>query len=277
MASAVTLKLNRGNFVSPRLKRYDGEPASPIFIYRSPKVGVLLLHGFTASPDEMQDLAEYLADKNLTVFAPLIAGHGSNLDDLASSTIGDWEQSVTNSSLALKEVVEKVYIAGSSLGGNLAFYLATQFPDLFSGVVSFGTAIRVRWQRLFKASLNTYGYFKKYQRKLRLFYPLSSHQRGENYNPFMPIPSVRNLFTFIKEITVPSLKRVALPTLIIQSAKDPVVDSSSARYIYQNLGSGKKQILWLQNGAHALGALGGREEKKDNLVFESIYKFIAEN
>jgi len=276
MARIAALKLNQEGFLTSRLKRYDGEFASPVFIYRSPKVGVLLLHGFTATPGSMRQLAEYLAERNITVFAPLIAGHGSSLDDLASSGISDWQQSVVDSSLALKEVVEKVYIVGSSLGGNLAFYLATQYSDLCNGIISVGTPIRVHWQRVFKTALNTYGYFKKYQKKSWVFYPRPTHQSASDFDPVMPVSSVRNLFKFIKEITMPNLHLVNTPTLIVQSLKDPVVHPASARYIYQNLGTENKKILWLKDRNHTLSGTD-RKEGQDDIVFENVYKFIAEN
>jgi len=43
------------------------------------ETGVLLVHGYLATPEEMRGLAEFLAHRGLRVYVPLVAGHGTTL------------------------------------------------------------------------------------------------------------------------------------------------------------------------------------------------------
>ena len=53
--------------------------AEPFFLNGNGKhgdVGCVCVHGFTASPEEMRWLGEYLNARGLTVYGPRLAGHG---------------------------------------------------------------------------------------------------------------------------------------------------------------------------------------------------------
>lgn len=245
---------------------------APIFIYRNGKVGVLLLHSYTSTPYEMRELANYLADKGITVYAPVIAGHGTCPEDLAKTSIAEWQQSVEQAYQFLKEKVEKVFVIGSSFGGNLAFYLATKFTNPLGGIISIGTPIKVRWQKIFKLGLYTYGFLKKDQKKSRRDYHLTYNEVDQVVYPVMPVKSLRRFFTFIKKITIPSLPKISVPTLIIQSSQDRIVDPNSAQYLHENLTSSDKRILWINGNNHAFAI-----DEKRNLIFNTIYHFISEN
>ena len=146
-------------FFSARgLKKLIGEGLlnsnKAIFFPRSNEAGVLLLHGYTSTPYEFYDLSRYLANKGVSVYAPTIAGHGTSPKDLANTSIEEWKKSVEEGYKFLKQKSKKVYVVGSSLGGNLALHLAHKFN---ASVVSMGTPIHVRGQRFFKMFLYTYG------------------------------------------------------------------------------------------------------------------------
>jgi len=54
----------------------------------------ILIHGFTSSPHDLLELAQFLASKDITVKAPLLAGHGRTWQDLEKCTCYDWWNSV---------------------------------------------------------------------------------------------------------------------------------------------------------------------------------------
>lgn len=243
-----------------------------IYFPRSSDVGVLLLHSYTSTPYEFYDLAQYLAEKNLTVYVPTIAGHGTTPEDLAKTTIADWQKSAEDAYLFLRKETKKVFVVGSSFGGNLALYLATKFTNPLAGVVSMGTPIKVRWEKAFIFALYTYGWFKKNQRKRRADYKLVYLDHEQVVYPVMPVPSLRRFFSFIKKITIPSLKSIKAPALIIQSSADRIVDPRSAQYLHENLGSADKRILWVNGHHHALAI-----DEKRGLIYKAIYRFVSDN
>ena len=64
------------NYLARQQERENGlmVGAEPFFIQRDREVGVLLIHGFTSSSKDFQGLAEFLAEKNITVYVPLLPG-----------------------------------------------------------------------------------------------------------------------------------------------------------------------------------------------------------
>ncbi|OGY09145.1 MAG: hypothetical protein A2782_03215 [Candidatus Blackburnbacteria bacterium RIFCSPHIGHO2_01_FULL_43_15b] len=246
--------------------------SAPIFIDKKSEVGALLLHSYTSTPYEMKEIASYLADKGITVYAPLIAGHGTTPDDLAKTTIAEWQESAEKAYFFIKEKVRKVFVIGSSFGGNLAFHLATKFNNPLAGVISMGTPIKVQWQKAFLAAMYTYGFFKKNQKKRRRDYHFTFEDIDQVVYPVMPVKSLRRLFYFFRKVTPSSLPKITAPTLIIQSSQEKIVNPDSAQYIHEKLASKNKRILWMNGSTHALTIA-----EKRNLIFNTVYHFISEN
>src|SRR2546429_9501847 len=57
-------------------------------------LGCLLVHGFTGTPEEMRPLGEALAARGFPVYAVLLAGHGTDVAELARTCWTDWFASV---------------------------------------------------------------------------------------------------------------------------------------------------------------------------------------
>ena len=92
--------------------------------------GVLVLHGFTGNPQSMRPLAEALAHAGLTVDLPLLPGHGTDMSDLIDKRWSDWSSAASAELDALEARCESVVVAGLSMGGTLACWLAEQNPEI---------------------------------------------------------------------------------------------------------------------------------------------------
>jgi len=113
-------------------------------------LGCLLVHGFTATPDEMRPLGEALAARGFPVRAVRLAGHGTEVADLAGTRWTDWFASVTEGADRLRRDVPALAVAGMSLGALLALHLAATRPAEVSALVLCGTPLElggtgVRW------------------------------------------------------------------------------------------------------------------------------------
>lgn len=246
--------------------------AEPIFIEKSDKIGILLLHGFSGTTHQFKELGPYLASKGFTVYAPLIAGHGTKPQDLAETTSQDWKNSVKEAYLNLSKKVKKIIIIGNSFGGNLAFYLAHEFNNSFAGIISLGTPIWMRFQWIIKLRLYTYGWIQRYYRKPRRVYRIDYTDMSDEITyPVIPIKSLRDFFNFLEKETIPNLEKIKVPTLIAHADVDPVVSPQSAAYIYEHLSSKHKAIFWFRSDRHVLTADGRKQE-----LFQKIYDFIKE-
>jgi len=113
-------------------------------------LGCLLVHGLTATPDEMRPLGDALAARGFAVRGVRLAGHGTHVADLSRTAWTDWFASVEEGLARLRADVPRVAIAGMSLGALLALHAgATAAPDI-AALVLCGTPIRlgdgrVRW------------------------------------------------------------------------------------------------------------------------------------
>ena len=101
-------------------------PGAEPYFARGGRTGILLLHGFTASPHEVKWLGQHLAGQGHTVYAPRIAGHGTDYRDLARTTWQDWVASALDGYHLLRAQCEWVFVGGLSMGGALALLTATQ-------------------------------------------------------------------------------------------------------------------------------------------------------
>ena len=116
------------------------------FFFPGGAEGCLLIHGFTGSPPELRPMGEYLADCGLTVSGPLLAGHGTEPQDLARTTWQDWYDSAEKAFQELQRRCRKPFVGGFSLGALLALHLAAHHD--VAGLVLMSPALEVRDRRM---------------------------------------------------------------------------------------------------------------------------------
>jgi carboxylesterase len=97
--------------------------------------GALVVHGFTGNPSSVRPLAEALAGAGFAVEAPLLPGHGTSVDDMATTRFPDWAAALEACYLELAGRTDSVVAAGLSMGGTLAAWLAARQPRV-AGLVA---------------------------------------------------------------------------------------------------------------------------------------------
>ena len=92
---------------------YFKDDAKPFYFEGSSnKIGILLTHGFTASPTEMLPLGQYLHRKGFTVHGIQLAGHGTNYWELPNYSYKDWINSIDEGLSLLTEKCETIIPIG---------------------------------------------------------------------------------------------------------------------------------------------------------------------
>lgn len=92
--------------------------------------GVLVLHGFTGNPSSMRPLATAIADHGYTVELPRLPGHGTTIEDMVPTRWSDWSGAAMQAFDDLSSRCARVAVAGLSMGGTLATWLATHHPSI---------------------------------------------------------------------------------------------------------------------------------------------------
>jgi carboxylesterase len=108
--------------------------AEPLSIDGGPH-GALVLHGFSGTPQSMRGLARALAGAGFAVELPRLPGHGTSVEDLATTTFADWLAAATRAYARLSERCDRVVVVGLSMGATLAASLAAGHPELAGLVV----------------------------------------------------------------------------------------------------------------------------------------------
>jgi carboxylesterase len=242
------------------------EGAEP-FLLPGGKRGVLLIHGFTGSPSEMRLAGEYLNSLGFTVLAPRLYGHGSSVADLSKTTWKYWYASAEDGYHLLKGMCDEILVVGLSMGGLLSLKLCAEYP--ITRAVSLSTPIYIADRRLHILPLVKM--FREYVPKKHRHTnkkPLNEDEKylvGYDSTPLNSLSSMLELISHIQEI----LPQIEMPLLIIQSTNEHTVQPKSAQYIYDNIGSMDKQLIWLKKSGHIV-TLGVERLQ----VFEAIGNFL---
>ncbi|HZI50210.1 MAG TPA: alpha/beta fold hydrolase, partial [Terriglobia bacterium] len=89
------------------------------------RVGILFVHGFTASPSEMRPMAQFVSDsKGWRCSAVLLPGHGSRVQDMQNADADDWVDAVQRAYEAMARGCDDVLLVGLSLGAVLCCHAA---------------------------------------------------------------------------------------------------------------------------------------------------------
>jgi esterase/lipase/1-acyl-sn-glycerol-3-phosphate acyltransferase len=223
-------------------------------------VGVLLIHGYSASPAEVLPLAYYLHAHGLTVYVVRLRGHGTSPYDLQIRQWQDWYDSVVRGYSCLRALSDVQFAGGMSTGGALALYLAAQQVGPLQGVFAVGAPIKLHYRLL---------RFAPVVQAVRGFIRADPENPHANY-VYHPLQALRQLTRFI-EVYQEAVPHVTLPVLLVQARRDPTVRPESAQYIYDRLQSQDKTLLWKDIDRHVIVGAGYPE------VHADIFSFLAQH
>ena len=244
-----------------------GEP----FHIRKGSVGCLLIHGFTGCPYEMRELGEYLAERDITVSGPALAGHGTSHIDMAATRWPDWYATVRQALDELKQECESVFVAGLSLGGLQSLHLGTHDRDI-RGIVSMAAPVGVRGAMVpLLRPLVQYTPVKwlhKYHKS-----PPPDLKNKEALNGFVsykyaPMACVLSIIDYMRHVRE-DLNEITAPILVMQGTVDHTVQTWCADAIYAEVSSKDKELVRLENTWHVV-----TKDFEKLAVYEKIYDFI---
>ena len=238
----------------------------PFFLEAGGNTACLLLHGFTSTPQEMRRLGAELHASGLTVLAPLLAGHGTDVRDLRATTYHDWQQSALEGWTTLKQSYGNVFAIGLSLGGTLALDLAIRVN--LSGVVTMAAPMMLDTRLLWMARLGKY--LLPYRRK-GASHLLDAQALAERVSyDHTPTASQEQALLLFRELW-PRLPEITAPVLLMHSRHDQTVEPQNMPRIYERLGSADKRMLWLENSGHIV-----TEDLDRELVYDAIRTFVKQ-
>lgn len=242
-------------------------PKSEPFFFRGHEVGCLLIHGFTATPKEIRLLGEHLAHQGYTVFAPRLTHHGTQPQDMIRSHWQDWFYSALDGWYILRGSCRYIIPVGLSMGGVIALLLAAHYS--VDGLVTMSTPayLKSAWYM----SLTDYIWrFMPYKAKSSPIWDDKSMAQERIAYPKYSVKSVGELRRFV-DIMRASLGQVTAPTLLMHSRADRGVLPENMQYIYNNLASQDKEMIWLERSGHII-----TEDSERQVVFSKISTWLSQ-
>lgn len=227
-------------------------------------IGCLCIHGFTGNPTEVEPLVTHIRrNTDWHIVVPTLPGHGEHLA-LKGISYNQWIEHAERELQNLLKICDKVYVIGFSMGGLIASYLAVHYP-IEKLILLSAAAYYVNPKQLLvdvsemvkdtlKGRLKENELFIRYSRKLK-------------ETPIAATLQFRKLVATIK----PLINRVTIPTLIAQGESDGVVPPRSAHYLYENIATPEKKLIFLKESKHLICHCNERDK-----LFCEIVDFLQD-
>lgn len=212
---------------------------------RNARIGVLLVHGFTGSPAAMRPWGEFLLSKGYSVRIPLLPGHGTKQVHLNSVDWQEWPAKVQRELDELFKTCDKVFIAGLSMGGGTALYVAAQNNARISGIILVNPMIHV--PRLSAPIAYLLSRFQKFRPSVGN--DIKRPDITEHGYDALPTRGIHQLLIMLK-ITRNSLSKITIPVQLFHSIEDHTLPVSNTEIVMAGLGSVNKKRIELVNSYH---------------------------
>jgi carboxylesterase len=210
-----------------------------------PRVGVLVCHGFTGSPQSMRPWAEHLAAAGFGVRLPRLPGHGTHWRDMQVTTWDDWYAEVDRAFTELRAAYDQVFVVGLSMGGTLSLRLAERRGAEVAGLVLVNASVKAD-----KAVIRLVPILK--------WLVPSTPGIGSAINKpgvaelaYDKVP-LKALDSFSKawRVVQADLPKVTQPTLVFRSVQDPVVDPTNSAIILSRISATDLTEVVMEESSH---------------------------
>ncbi len=237
---------------------------------------VLLIHGLTGTPVEMQAVGRGLAKEGFSAYGMQLAGHCGSEDDLLRTGWRDWYDSVEKAWREISLRHEHVFVAGLSMGALMAMHLSVQHPGRIRGLGLYSTTLFYDGWAVPKLAfllplflrtpvgahyrfIENFPYGVKNERLREYIHAtMISGNSEEAGNLGMTGRSLRELRQFISLVKT-EIPAVRAPALVLQAMNDDVTSPKNSEYLVRHLG-GPARIELLHDCYHMITIDQQRDE-----------------
>lgn len=221
--------------------------------------GALLLHGFGDTPQTLSLLAKRLKSAGYGAYAPLLPGHGRNMEAFKKSGADEWAHAARSAFVEMRHRYRSVSVVGLSMGGALAVALTAEVREVSALVL---IAPYIEMPRSFRAAALTHWLWGRFAGEISAQSPQSIHDPIEREKS-LAYGAVTGsaLYQLLKVVrrARKALPSVKAPTLLIQSRDDPRCSPRGAEQAVKKLGAREKKLVWTEGAGHVITVDYGRE------------------
>ena len=206
--------------------------------------GALVVHGFTGNPQGLRGLAAAFAGAGFAVDLPLLPGHGTSVDDLVATRWDDWAAAADAAYRSLAGRVDKVVVAGLSMGGTLTLWLAERYPEI-AGVVLVNPLADVPAEMVGPLQEMVDGGIDRIPAIGNDVADPAAREKAYDATPLEPLISLAAGAAQVRA----DLAKVACPALILTSPQDHVVEPRNSDLIAAGV-TGPVERVTLERSYH---------------------------
>jgi len=209
------------------------------------ETGVLVVHGFTGSPQGVRPWGEHLASQGWTVIVPRLPGHGTTIADLARTTGDDWYGEAEMALVGLAERCSSVFVCGLSMGGTIALDLAARQPERVAGIAVVNATVYSGDPRArFAPILGKLPFAVK-----GIGSDIADPAQKELCYAKVPLRAAAALMRYQEDVKS-RLGDVRAPALLFVSRQDHVVPPGNTSFIVEHIGSADSETITLDRSYH---------------------------
>jgi len=249
---------NKPRFEEINAKETATRIGEPFFYLPEPehrsRIGIVLTHGFLASPAEVDGLGERLRERGYAVIAPRLKGHGTSPWDLRERSWKDWLASVELAYEIIQPFCERVCMIGFSTGGALSLLHASSQPDELLATIAISVPVKFVNKNLIFVPLVHHA--NKLMSWLPSYEGIMPFRQNNSEHPdinyfSMPVHSLFELRLMVSELNS-QLGEIHCPVHLYQGDKDPVVAPVSADIIMKKIRSEEKSVCIIESSKHGI-------------------------
>ena len=237
-----------------------------------------LIHGYTATPNEMQGLAQAINDQfGDKVVATRLKGSGELPSKILDQNLFTWYEQVEGEFLELKNTCKEVNVAGFSIGGALASNLAIQQDVQRLYLIAPYLTATYKPYYIFRLEqyLNVLGPVLNFVKKSKIA-QINDPKGLESYisfwnMPFEPMVNSRQFFEGLKA----QISKLDVPVLLQHSKLDTVSDLASSQLIFdkaQTAVEDKKLTVYTESNHCLLADYDAENVITSILEFDKAYR-----
>lgn len=222
----------------------DVMPGAEAWSHAGDRRGALVLHGFTGNPSSVRGVAEALAAAGFTVELPRLPGHGTKVADMIPTRWADWSGAVERAYTDLAARVDRMVIAGLSMGGTLTLWLAARHQ--VAGIVCINAATQPQPPEVIAAIQGMLDGGTELMPGIGS--DIADPDAIETAYPETPVAPLLSLMEALTELG-PMLASVSCPVLVMTSPQDHVVTPEQSDFLAASV-SGPVERVSLERSYH---------------------------
>lgn len=250
-------------------------------------IAIVYIHGFGASRGEGEEVTNKLSEYfGANTYYLRLPGHGTNPEDHLHTNFQKYLQDAEDSLIYARELGQKTVLIGTSMGGNIASYLAAKHPELVDSLVLASPfydfddpsahMFRFHWGKSFIDAIKG---------EMRISKTDPKDESGKYWYLDQYYGAIQNLLDLKRFVDKDNpFPRITAPTLLMyyyksETEHDFVASVPAMLHAFHQIQSGpnhnsQNKLLKIENGAHVLLSKYVKSDKE--LIEKELIQFIKD-